>query len=60
MKDRTYNLKVKVIKNYNNIFKVEVEGGGFVGTGQTSNLGLAFEEAFRSVIDQASEEMLKE
>lgn len=60
MKERTYNFKVKVVKSNDNTYNVVAEGAGFVGQGSASGLGLAFERAYQSVIDQASEEILKE
>lgn len=62
MKERTYHLKikvVKVVKGPDATYNVVAEGAGYVGQAGASNLGLAFERAYQSVIDQASEEMLK-
>lgn len=59
MKERTYHLKVKVVKSQDNTYNVVAEGAGFVGHGSASALGIAFDRAYQSVIDQASEEMLK-
>jgi len=58
MKEKTYNFKVKVVKKDG--FNVLVEGAGFTGTGYSSQLGNAFAQAYESVIDQASEALLKD
>lgn len=60
MKQKTYNFKVKVTKSDDNTYSVAVEGAGLQGTSTSSALGNAFERAYQSVIDQASELILKD